>query len=151
MVDQDLMTATDELVEEIVQFDLVSLVEGVSGLGFGLFSAEFVAQLAGGMLAGRRRMVRFLGEVLAKAGLTGAFIIARRFGGDLLSVLFGMAAVGSAASIILQVIEAVAETAARISTGELGEMGAHDEDTQSDRAAIDDSGYGGGDSAAMSV
>lgn len=162
MVDQDLMTATDELVGEITSFDVISFVEGAIGLGWGLFSADFAAQLIGGMLQGQRRAVRFLAEIGTKGALTVAYIFGRRFGGELITTILGLAAVGSGVSLVLQIIDAIAETAARIATGELSVGGSTlgSGDTQSDKADVGDEGFGdeisphddgGGGAAEMTV
>lgn len=119
MVDTQLSSATGNLVGLVENFDVVSLVEGVTGLGIGLFSAEFVASLASGMVSGQSNVVKFIVEVLAKAVVTGGFAFAySMMSSPLLAVIMGMAAVGSATSIVLQIIDSIAQTGAKLTSGQ---------------------------------
>lgn len=157
MVDQGLRTLTNEFTGLVTGFEVVPLAQAGIGLGTGFFSAEFFAQLIGGMVSDRGRIVRFAVEILSKLGVTGAGLILRRVvSGQLWMVLAGLVAVGASLSTIFQVLEAIAETAARIATGELGalEQGSHQDETQSESTTVDSSGYGndaGGQTADATV
>lgn len=108
MVDADLATAAEELRGEFEQLDPMSIAVTGGGIGIGLFSGEFVAEIIGNTFTSGGGRTRTAVEIASKFGTAGAFILGRRFvGGQLLGVLAILAAAGSAASGVLQMFEAV--------------------------------------------
>lgn len=117
MVDADLATAAEELRGEFEQLDPMSIAVTGGGIGIGLFSGEFVAEIVGNTFASGGGRTRTAVEIASKFGTAGAFILGRRFvGGQLLGVLMILAAAGSAASGVLQMFESVLSV---IQTGEI--------------------------------
>jgi len=106
MVDADLQTAADEIAGEFTELDPMSVAVTGGGIGLGLFGAEFFAEIAGNAAAPEGGRKKTIVEIVSKFGLSGAFILGRRFvGGQMLGVLMVLAAAGSSASAMLQVIE----------------------------------------------
>jgi len=117
MADADLQTAASELCGEFTSLDVRSILVSTAGLGLGLFSAEFFAELAGNMLGSTSRRTRSAVEIFTKFGTAGLHLALRRIiGGPMLGVVLALGAVGSATSAVLQIIE-VAVSA--LQTGEV--------------------------------
>lgn len=131
MVDTQLTSATEDLTDIVTDLDVVSLVTGAAGLGAGLFAAEFAAQFVSGMISGQSSTVRWIAEILTKGVLAGGTIwVARNMvNSQLLFVILGMAGVGIGISAVLQVIETVADTGARLVQGDLMNGGSSDGST----------------------
>lgn len=121
MVDTQLTSATEDLTDIVTDLDVVSLITGAAGLGTGLFAAEFAAQTVSGMLSGQSSTVRFIAEILTKGVLAGGTIFLARnvVNSQLLFVILGMAGVGVGISAVLQIIETIADTGARLVQGDL--------------------------------
>lgn len=147
MVDTQLENATGDLIGLVENFDIVSLVEGVTGLGIGLFSAEFASSFVADLMPSSGSTVTFITDLITKGLVTGGFSFAYSMvSSPLIAVLLGMAAVGSATSIVLQVIDAVASTGANFVTGQ-GVSGGAPAQAQSmggQNASVEDNSFGGG-------
>lgn len=108
MVDADLQTATAELAGEFEGLDVRSIMVTGAGLGLGLFSAEFFAEITGNMFGGSSIARRNGVEILTKFGVSGGAFMLRRFiGGPLVGAMLILAAVGASTSAILQMVEVV--------------------------------------------
>jgi len=106
MVDADLQSAAEEIGGEFAELDPMSVAVTGGGIGLGLFGAEFFAEIAGNAVAPDGGRNKTIVEILSKFGLSGAFILGRRFvGGQMLGVLMVLGAAGASASAMLQVVE----------------------------------------------
>lgn len=106
MVDQDLQAASGEIAGEFQQLDLASVVVSVSGIGVGLFTAEFAAEFFGNLLTNAPGRARTGVEILSKFGMAGVHLLLRRFfGGPTVGVILALGALGSATSGALQLFE----------------------------------------------
>lgn len=117
MVDQDLQQATDQLVGELVEFDIVTLLTGGVSLGAGLFVGEVLGNFVRGMLSGQRPTIRTLAGLAARGAFSAILVAARGMFGPLADVAFGMAAFGNVVGMLFELLEGASDVVADLLAG----------------------------------